>query len=156
MLTLPKIIERIRTFKGLKNEGEVASLLGFAQQTLSTQKKRGTIPFKEIIALCDRENLSIDWVLLGIGPKKRLKQNTTGEEEKPHSSVGADSRVELAVQKVRYIYDKGTEDQKAVLYGHIGHIYDAISMGMEGIGDRGKDTEGRFRKKEGKKVHKPA
>jgi hypothetical protein len=158
MLHLTEIIERIRIFKGLKNEGDVASILGFAQQTLSTQKKRGTIPFREIIAFCDKENLSADWVLLGVGPKHRPHEGILSDKEAEKESLDADPRVELAVKKVRDIYTQGTEDQKATLYGHIGHIYDAIMERKRGgTGDRGEDSEDRFRKeKEGKTIRKPA
>ena len=58
-----QIIERIRIYKGFKTEKQVANLLGLADNALCNHKKRGTLPYKNLFIFCERENLSLDWLL---------------------------------------------------------------------------------------------
>lgn len=67
MPSTAEIIERIKLSKGLRSDGEVARALGIKPQTLATSKMRGSIPFEAIIAFCDREGYSLDFLVRGLG-----------------------------------------------------------------------------------------
>ena len=90
MLTLKEIIEKIKSYKGLKNEGDVAKLLKLKQSTLSTQKKRG-IPastFYEIIDFCEKEGISLDSFMLNPATSVR-------EETAPYDIIAPDEIMKL-------------------------------------------------------------
>ena len=53
----------------------VAAALGFSPAYLATAKSRGTIPYEQIINLCDKNNWDLNEVLLG----KAAKNNTNND-----------------------------------------------------------------------------
>lgn len=59
------IIERLRKKFELKNETQVAQLLQVEQNTLSSWKKRGKIPYEKLDIVAQNNNLSLDWILSG-------------------------------------------------------------------------------------------
>jgi hypothetical protein len=67
MKDLSEIIETLKKFRGLKSDKEVAELLGINPRTFETDKFRGKIPYKELIAFCEQYKVSMDWLVLGIG-----------------------------------------------------------------------------------------
>lgn len=71
MREIAEIIELLRQKKVLKSETAVAKLLGVTQQALSNHKSKGSIPFERLVALCENEGLSLDWLLLGDGTARR-------------------------------------------------------------------------------------
>lgn len=58
-----EIFDRIGVLYKKRNDTEVAEFLGITRDRLYAAKKRGTIPYKEIIANCPPEDLS--YVLTG-------------------------------------------------------------------------------------------
>lgn len=69
-----KIIDRIKNFKGLKSDISVAETLGMTQSTFAERKRRGSIPYEELIIFCDKEGISLNWLLTGEGEIKREKE----------------------------------------------------------------------------------
>ena len=63
---MSEIIEQIRIIKKLKTETQVAKILDIPKQNLSSFKTRNAIPFEKIIVFCEQENISFDWLVLGI------------------------------------------------------------------------------------------
>lgn len=59
------IIERLRKKFELKNETQVAQLLAVEQNTLSSWKKRGKVPYEKLDLLAQEYSLSLDWILSG-------------------------------------------------------------------------------------------
>lgn len=64
-----EIVERIRVFKGLENEYNVAELLGIKRTALYEQKRRNRIPFTELLDFTESEGLLFEWLLTGKGPQ---------------------------------------------------------------------------------------
>jgi len=68
MLDFVEIIERIKDIISTKKIGgkvydkDVAAELGIAQASFATMKKRGSIPYKEIMEFCARKKISINWL----------------------------------------------------------------------------------------------
>lgn len=60
-----EIISILQQKKNLNSETAVALMLGMTQQALSERKRKNATPFEQIIAFCERENLSFDWLVLG-------------------------------------------------------------------------------------------
>lgn len=66
-----EIIDRIKDRKGLRDDDEVAYVLGMTKGNLSSYKTRGAIPYYYLSKFCRQEGLSIDWLLTGEGPMRR-------------------------------------------------------------------------------------
>ncbi len=68
MLDFVEIIERLKDIISTKKIGgkvydkDVAAELGIAQASFATMKKRGSIPYKEIMEFCARRKISINWL----------------------------------------------------------------------------------------------
>ncbi len=68
MNTFNEIIEKVKDI--ISNESEtgkvfdkdVAAELGISQATFATMKKRGAIPYKELMEFCARRKISINWI----------------------------------------------------------------------------------------------
>ena len=68
MIDFYEIIERMKDIISTKKIGgkvydkDVAAELGIAQATFATMKKRGSIPYREIMEFCARKKISINWL----------------------------------------------------------------------------------------------
>ena len=60
-----EIIENIKDLKGLKVDREVAKILKLSDTAFYNHKSRGSIPTDSILAFCETEDISSDWLLLG-------------------------------------------------------------------------------------------
>ncbi|MCH8030009.1 MAG: helix-turn-helix domain-containing protein [Candidatus Dadabacteria bacterium] len=64
------IIERVKSAKNIRYDIEVAELLGMTQSAFAERKRRNSVPYGELMHLCDEEGISYDWLLddKGSGP----------------------------------------------------------------------------------------
>jgi len=68
MIEFSEIIERMKDIISTKKIGgkvydkDVAAELGIAQATFATMKKRGSIPYREVMEFCARKKISINWL----------------------------------------------------------------------------------------------
>ncbi len=67
-----EIINRIKEALNLKSDTALAEVLEMSQSTFAERKRRESIPYEEIIRLCDKMMLSMSWVFYGEGePQKK-------------------------------------------------------------------------------------
>jgi len=72
-----EIMQRIATIMEI-NQGsmpydkEIAYELGLSQTQYANDKKRNTIPYEEIVKLCERYSITINWVILGNSSMKLI------------------------------------------------------------------------------------
>lgn len=60
------VLDRIKQAKSLKNDREIAALLGLSPQDFSNRKKRGTLrPL--LVEWAAKERLNVSWILTGEG-----------------------------------------------------------------------------------------
>lgn len=59
------IVEIIKQIKGFKTDNEVAESLNMRYDALTNRKTRRSIPFKEVVELCEREGISLNRVFFG-------------------------------------------------------------------------------------------
>jgi hypothetical protein len=65
------ILERIKKYIKQKENKEyvydkdISAILNITVQSLSRMKKSNTIPYQKIVEFCDKEGISLDWVLFG-------------------------------------------------------------------------------------------
>lgn len=65
------VIERVKQYLQATTDQAVAAALGFKSNTWANRKNSGSIPYRELVAWCMSENVSIDWALCGTGNTKR-------------------------------------------------------------------------------------
>ncbi len=81
MIRFLDAIEKIKDIISTKKIGgkvydkDVASELGISQPTFATMKKRGAIPYKEILEFCARKKISINWLFFD-QPAEMLLEET--------------------------------------------------------------------------------
>ncbi|MBF0263515.1 MAG: helix-turn-helix domain-containing protein [Magnetococcales bacterium] len=68
---LPPILSRIGEYLKTDKNHLIAERLYVEPQTVSTWKGRNDVPFSQAIAFAKRENLNIEWLLTGEGPKSK-------------------------------------------------------------------------------------
>lgn len=70
-MTIVSIIDRIKKLKGLDNDVQVADILGMKRTALAERKRKGSIPYEELVSFSDKEGIWIDWMLTGEGAMRR-------------------------------------------------------------------------------------
>jgi len=85
MREISEIIGIIKELKKLKSDTDVARVLGMKQSAFSERKKLNSIPYEQIALFCEKEELSLDWLLLGREPDQKEKE--IGELRKLLKSV---------------------------------------------------------------------
>jgi len=90
-----EIIEKIKDI--ISNESEtgkvfdkdVAAELGISQATFATMKKRGAIPYKELMEFCARRKISINWIFFDQSAGMLVEETEKFFQVKYFSSVRA-------------------------------------------------------------------
>lgn len=60
-----KITERIKAYKSIRYDIDVAELLGMTQSAFAERKRRNSIPYEELIRFCDEEKIPYQWLFDG-------------------------------------------------------------------------------------------
>ncbi|MBI5286351.1 MAG: helix-turn-helix domain-containing protein [Deltaproteobacteria bacterium] len=119
-----KIIDRLKGLRGLKSDTAIAEMLGMGQSTFAERKRRNSIPYGEIINFCDKEGLSLDWLLAGEGPQYR-------EEKKEITACHETPRLVDLIKKLEHIYKEGELKERVAVRGIIEEVYDEVKKGRE-------------------------
>ena len=72
MNRVEEILLRLYDFMGFKKDLEFCEKFDIKANTLSTWKKRGTIPYDLLEKISQNENISLDWLVFG---NKEIKVN---------------------------------------------------------------------------------
>ena len=90
-----EIIEKIKDIISSESETgkvfdkDVASELGISQATFATMKKRGAIPYKELMEFCARRKISINWIFFDQSAGMLVEETEKFFQVKYFSSVRA-------------------------------------------------------------------
>ena len=66
-IAFSEVFDRIKQSTGVKNQAELAVLLGYSEMNISSAKKRGRIPAEWLIKLLRSHDLNPDWIITGEG-----------------------------------------------------------------------------------------
>ena len=72
MPEIRKIVDRLKKVLGVSKDDEVATALGMSPQSLNGYKDRRKIPFVQILEFCEKDDVSLDHVILGKGQVQNL------------------------------------------------------------------------------------
>lgn len=78
MSKISVIIDRFKKLLGTSNDKDIAKVLGVKADTFSQWKGRNKIPYKEINNFCILQNVSLNWIFLGVGEinlEKKISNN---------------------------------------------------------------------------------
>jgi len=90
-----EIIEKIKDIisnempNGKVFDKDVAAELGISQATFATMKKRGAIPFRELMEFCARRKISINWIFFDQAAGMLVEETEKFFQIKYFSSVRA-------------------------------------------------------------------
>ena len=62
------VIGRLKAALGLKTDAALHDLLGMSSSRYANRKRSGSIPFDQVIALCNSRNVNLNWLFYGEGP----------------------------------------------------------------------------------------
>jgi hypothetical protein len=106
MNQIEEIFIRLSQVIDIKNNTDLANFFGVSSGTVRTWKSRGEIPYEQLISVSKRNNLSLNWLLLG-----EEKLNTGTVEQEPEaitkwlsawwSIANSDERAWMRVQMKR-------------------------------------------------------
>ena len=87
-----QIIERLKEKLHLKYDKDLCKSLDIKQNTLSTWKKRDSLDFNKIIAICESETINLDYIFFGIESSESSITNSeeTMEEDMESKSPKAE------------------------------------------------------------------
>jgi hypothetical protein len=60
-----EIIDRLKLITQVKDDHEVASLLGLTKTAFSERKRRGSVPNDKLSLFCERESINMEWIHTG-------------------------------------------------------------------------------------------
>ncbi len=65
MYLFSDITDRLKKELNYKNDKQLYDLMGVGQGTFSNWKTRNTIPYEEIISLCEKQKFNLKYILTG-------------------------------------------------------------------------------------------
>jgi hypothetical protein len=71
MLSITEILDTIKSMEGLSKDTEIAAIFKVRQSMLTMWRKRGTIPYENLLRYCEERSMDPLWLLSGKGPKYR-------------------------------------------------------------------------------------
>lgn len=80
MFEYEKVISNLKKELGLKNNTQLANILGVSTQTMGNWKIRSKIPYKEIHTVCLNKNLDLNYILNDI-KKEEIEKKIDYEKE---------------------------------------------------------------------------
>ncbi|POZ50677.1 helix-turn-helix domain-containing protein [Methylovulum psychrotolerans] len=67
------VLDRLQQALSVESDSELSREIGINRATLGNWRNRNSIPYSLCINICEKENLSIDWLLTGEGEMFRQK-----------------------------------------------------------------------------------
>jgi hypothetical protein len=64
---LRKVLDRLKSLEGLRSDVELAEPLATNRRNIAAWKERGTLPWDRLYDYCQRQQVSLEWLLNGRG-----------------------------------------------------------------------------------------
>lgn len=87
MREMSEIISSIKEIKKIKNDTDVARLLGMKQAAFSERKQLNSIPFEQLAIFCGKEHISLNWLLFGEGYPRIISPKDKEREEEAKAII---------------------------------------------------------------------
>lgn len=114
-LTFDDFLNRFKALTSAKNENEIARMLGIRQNTFSVRKKKGEVPYKELINFLIEKGESLDSFITG--------------KETP--SPAYPPMIQGVIEKLAYIFEHGNHDKNVLMEADIIREYERLKESEE-------------------------
>lgn len=139
MKTTDDILNKIKEFKGLKNDAALARLFKVKPNTITNWRQRDSIPYNYIVTLCEQERWSLSWLLVGQVNTKIL--SVDGKEVLTTTNEPGLYKQDLVLDDAG-IYKTEPEDR----YVYIPQVTGRISAGRGRVPEENAEVRVAFRK----------
>lgn len=124
--SLNLLLDRVREFAGVHRDAAVARELNVSSSNIPTWRKRGTVPYRELVTWAYEKGISMDWLFYGKTPMMLDDDSGEYEVDGEFDSFDPES-LEIAIACVElYINELGLKVSPAkkakvirMLYPHI-------------------------------------
>ena len=82
MKNFSEIIKILMKIKDIHSEAKLAKILNLSPQAFNERKNRDSVPVEKIIDFCERECISLDWLLFGKGEQQPAEKEITLKDVK--------------------------------------------------------------------------
>jgi len=117
-----EVFSRLMKRLGVETDAQLASRLGVSPQTLSTWKRRGTIPYEKVIDVCIQNEYSLDEILLGNRVSGSINQSLLKQvldslhsPESEFRHMGLEHLLDTVVMMYNSVYNLESSEAKLVL-----------------------------------------
>lgn len=108
------IIERIMLVEGADKPADIARALRVSSSLFTNWKKRGTMPFKQLLSYASRKKLSYEWLMKGEGDRNPQYSNTINDGTRPNYDKNTSSP--LSAQRSKEPPEYGMEPVEHVSF----------------------------------------
>lgn len=112
MQSFTEIVDRTKALFNIRNDVDLAKMLGFSRQAWSNRKKLASIPYDEIIELSSKHNIDINWLFTGKGTQNKDDSSKIDDNkylnvyEDVELSMGHGSFFDNEHVTNKYVFDK--------------------------------------------------
>ncbi|AXQ97996.1 hypothetical protein D0N37_09680 [Pseudoalteromonas piscicida] len=85
-IDIDKVVERLSEKLGVTSDRALSTEMGLSLGAVNQARKRGSLPYEAIIKLCQREDISLDWLFGTSSSKQREVKNQVAEPEHTYST----------------------------------------------------------------------
>ena len=120
-----KIFDRMKKTLNLKSDLSLASTLNLRPSALSERRRRGTIPWKELFLVSEKEGINFHWLITGKGPmslKKLEAQNLINVETGPLSEI---------IHFLKDFWDQANDKERIWLEVQFGHCFSEFRFSIK-------------------------
>lgn len=103
------VINRMRQAVGVDTDIALGAVFGLRTAAVSGWRSRNKVPYEECVILAQRKNISMDWLLFGIGSPDLARGAAAGDDD------GGDPRLQRLLGFFRTWMGTHGEDSKAWL-----------------------------------------
>lgn len=114
-LDVVNIVDRMKLALDLKSSKELAKYLGVSDSSISNWIRRNTVPYAECVQITKRNNISMDWLLFGIGDSSSSKVENT-------PNVNSDEYVSVPMYDVTASAGNGCFFSEERIIGHLHYL----------------------------------
>lgn len=112
------IVDRLREVYGVASDADLARRLATGSSTVNNWRVRGSVPYAQVVDAARETGTSLDWLLLGLGPRERgAAEDPAGyavppAEPTPGPSGGGDARLACLMEWWAHWWAGASEDDK--------------------------------------------
>lgn len=107
------VLDRLHKIFGVKNDNQLGDSLKVKRSTLGNWRARDSVPYTVCVDVADEHDVSLDWLLTGIGSMWRNSEKNSISDEKGEGLLSGNNAQERAVLEL--FRSLGEADQRVLI-----------------------------------------